>query len=374
MLLLLSHPGAPEAIRRPARSFPLRRSAGTISLSAAAAQIHPVSTGGWLRQRVKFLLRAFSQPHYTRAWLARLVQPDLAPLWAARPRLATKLQRPYLCCEWGVPERFAALLGHYDALTEISSIRAREKIYHGGLVFLHLSHAVSSRHLVLRLAYRDQFEKEGELTLELVDSSSALILAGITFTLTCSGEKRAIIIGGLQASPDPRMRDLIHDVAKEMHGLRPKAFLLWCLQQLGTRWKISELQAIDDAHHIYRHWRKRRAFAASYDEFWIESDGQRLPEGGWRLPLQLHARSRAELKPSRRKAHERRYAMFAALRPQLLAALDSLTPAVPTNTMSANPLEFVYSNQETAAHETTPVAAPVVRQLHPELADLNHSF
>lgn len=300
--------------------------ADTVSLRSAAALTHPAGTSGWLRQRLKFLVRAWTQPRFTRAWLARLVQPDLAPLWAAHPRLATKLQRPYVCSEWGVPERFAALLGHYDALQHLVSATMRTAIYRDGVSLLRWQNPATGRELDVRLVYRDQFEKEGELTLTVSEGTSGLVLAGLTFCLFRHGAQRGLAIGGMQATPDPRTRSLIHDVAKEMHGLRPKAFALWCVQQLAAAWRLAQIQAVGDGQHIYRHRHKRRDFAASYDEFWSESDGRRLPGGGWELPLELHQRSREELKPSRRKAHERRYAMLGGLQPQLVAAVVALAP------------------------------------------------
>jgi uncharacterized protein VirK/YbjX len=323
---------APAALTTAATAFQVTAAPRptTVSLRSAAAFTHPVATSGWLRQRVKFLVRAWRQPRLTRAWLARLVQPDLAPLWVAHPRLATKLQRPYLCCEWGVAERFGALMGHYDALQTLVGPDARAAIYRDGLRLLELENPASGRRLAVRLVYHDQFEKEGELTLAVDDVATGLTLAGLTFCLFRQGEQRVLAIGGLQAAPDPRTRGLIHDVAKEMHGLRPKAFALWCVQQLAAAWHVVQIQAVGDGQHIYRHRHKRREFAASYDEFWSESDGRRQPGGGsWELPLQWRPRSREELKPSRRKAHECRYAMLAALQPQLRDGFAALAPGAP---------------------------------------------
>ena len=350
MLQTLSMSAAgPHLMAAPGFQRPTTRSE-TVSLRSAAALTHPAGTSGWLRQRLKFLVRAWTQPRFTRAWLARIVQPDLAPLWEARPRIATKLQRPYLCTEWGVPERFAALMGHYDALQHLVTAEARLAIYREGVTLLTLVTPVSGRQLDVRLFYRDQFEKEGELTLAIDDPATGLTLAGLTFCLFRDGAQRGLAIGGLQASPDPRIRGLIHDVAKEMHGLRPKALALWCLQQLAEAWNVSQIQAVGDERHIYRHRHKRREFAASYDEFWSESDGRRLSGGGsWELPLQLRPRSREELKPSRRKAHERRYAMLAALQPRLLSAIASLAPG--GTTAVAAPCEMAASHETTSSRE-----------------------
>ncbi|HWZ94528.1 MAG TPA: DUF535 family protein [Opitutaceae bacterium] len=339
------------------------------SFWAASAQLHRTHAPNGLRHRLKFFVRAWRQPRLTSAWLARLAQADLAPLWMARPRLATKLQRPYVHCEWRVLERFGALMGHYDILSRIFSANVRQAIYcDKGIKIIRLANPTSGRQLDLRLFYHDQFEKEGELTLAICDVATELTLAGITFCLAQPAHHRTIIIGGLQASPDPHTHALIHDVTKEMHGLRPKALALWCLQQLAACWQAGRIEAVGDAQHIYRHWSKRREFAASYDEFWSESDGRRLPGGGWELPLQLKQRSRAELKPSRRKAHERRYAMLAALQPKLIMTVAALAARTVT---SEEEVEFVYPGHET---DSSQKPAPSTSNPSPCLSAKNHSY
>jgi hypothetical protein len=96
---------------------------------------------------------------------------------------------------------------------------------------------------------------------------------------------------------------------------------------LAQPWQLTQIQAVGDTQHVWRHWLKRVRIAACYDDFWRESDGRRLPGGGsWELPLKFNARPRGELKPSRRRTHERRYAMLEALQPRLIAAISALSP------------------------------------------------
>jgi uncharacterized protein len=318
-----------------------------VTIWGASRRVEAPDRAASLRSRAKFLVRAWARPGLTRFWLSRLTQADVAPLWALRPRLATKLQRPYVSSEWGAAERFAALLGHYDLLPRLLSAGALEVVYAGGLDLVHLHNTATGRTLALRLFYQDQFEKEGELTLAVVDTATELSLAGLTFCLARNEGRPLAIIGGVQANPDPRVRGLIHDVAKELHGLRPKALALWALQQLAVAWDLKELQGVCDAQHIYRHRHKRRAIAASYDEFWRESDGRQLPGGGWTLPLQPRVRSREELKASRRKQHERRYALLGAVQVDLFAALGDLAPG--TRILAAGPRIHTFASRETGA-------------------------
>ncbi|HTQ30742.1 MAG TPA: DUF535 family protein [Opitutaceae bacterium] len=362
-------PEDPNSSGRQSRHFAL-------SFWAAATQAQASEAPRHLRKRVKFFLRALSQPRLTRAWLARLVQPDLAPLWALRPRLALKLQRPYLCCAWGPLERFAALFGHYEALSRLFAAEARTAIFDKGVSLVRLVGSPSGQRLDVRLFYHDRFEKEGELTLAIRDVKTGLALAGLTFSLVNNAGRPIAIIGGVQAGNDPRMRDLIHIAAKDMHGLRPKALALWCLQQFSPPWQITQLQAVGDSQHVWRHWRKRLTIAACYDEFWRESDGRRLAGGGWELPLRPRPRSRQELKPSRRRQHELRYALLDALQPKLLAALAALAPGRDAaSALAAGPVEFRVSSQTAAVppgpRETADAPASF---LSPAPRALNHSF
>jgi uncharacterized protein len=298
-----------------------------ISFWSASARAHAQGINGRFRRRSRFFLRALGQPWLTRAWLARLVQSDIAPLWAARPRLAQKLQRPYVCCAWDSPMRLAALLKHYDFLGEIFAPEARVAIYEDGVDLVRITLAGSGEQWDIRLFYHDRYEREGEMTLAIREVATGVTLAGLTFCLAQNGDERVAIIGGVQASNDPRTRGLIHVATKGLFGMRPKALLLWCLQQLAQPWSLTQIQAVGDSQHVWRHWMKRREISASYDEFWRESDGRTLPGGGsWELPLKYNSRTRGELKPSRRKTYECRYAMLGALGPRLLARFAALAP------------------------------------------------
>ena len=350
-------------LNRPGVARPsLPAQAHSLSFWAAGARALTADAATSVSKRVKFFLRAWLQRRFTRAWLARLVQPDLVPLWQLRPRLATKLQRAYICCAWGVPERCAALLGHYDVFPRLFAAEARLAIFRDGLTVLSLANEKSGRRLELRLLYNDRFEKEGELTLVL-GTAEGVLLAGLSFCLVRAGDATLAIIGGLQAGNDPRVRDLIPATAREMHGLRPKACVLWCLQQLMEPWGISQLQGVGDEQHVWRHWRNRRQIAACYDEFWAESGGCELPGGGgWELPLTPVPRERAALKATRRRAHELRYAMLAELQPVLRTAFAGLAHGLP-----AAPPAFVYAGREGRPPEERIVLPEV-------LAVTNHSF
>lgn len=320
----------------------------SVSLWDGAGRCWPAGRRRWRERRAKFLLRALGRRSETRAWLSRLARPDAAPLWRVRPRLAQKLQRPYLRCHWTTGTRLEVLRSHYDLLRDLFSADARAGIYSEGVKLVRLGTA-SGRLLDLKLLYRDQFEKEGELTIAIEDAETTLLLASLTFCLTEGAEGRTAWIGGLQASPDSRTRELIQAVTKEVHGLRPKALALWALRQLCVPWQIARIRAVADGRHVSRSWRKRKTLHACYDEFWVESGAVRAPDGEWDLPVSAPERPRRDLKPSRRKAHELRYAMLAELRADLLAANASIAlEADPAESSSLPRLFAVYGRRTRA--------------------------
>lgn len=306
------------------------------SFLRAAARVHPEPESGWRRNRLKFLLRALLHPLLTRRWLTRLDQPDTAFLLSLRPRLAEKLQRPYLCHGWTPSQRLAALCWHYGLLGRLMAPTASAAVLSGGLTLLRLQILDTALALDLRLAYQDQFEKEGDLSLLVEDPATGIALAGITFSLLQVAGRRAFLLGGVQGSPDPIARDKIRAVARAVCGLRAKALALDCVRTLARAWEIDDLFAVGDGCHVYSHSAKQRRIRASYDAFWEESDGLPLPGVFWSLPTRRRLRPRNEIKPSRRKAHEQRYRLLSRLQCALTEAVRALAPSA----VAENPERF----------------------------------
>ena len=105
-----------------------------------------------------------------------------------------------------------------------------------------------------------------------------------------------------------------------MYGLRPKALLLFALQQLAATWGVTRLRAAGDEMHIYRHWQKRKKLAAGYDEFWIESGGKLADDGMFNLPATFIPREISTLKVNKRQMYKRRYLMLAEIADQIRAS------------------------------------------------------
>jgi uncharacterized protein VirK/YbjX len=287
----------------------------------------PSSQQHWFRNRMKFLARFLLHRRATATWIQRLALADMKLLAAQHPRLIRKLQYPYICADWEVTLRLRALLSHYDASRRLFARDSLASIYSSGLDLVRIQRSDAPDALLVRLVNRDQFAKEGELTLLVEDRASRLPLAGVTFSIVAIKGRRTLIIGGLQGSPSPQASEIIRRVAKTLHGLRAKSLAFWCVQELARYWAVDDLCAVGEGQHIYRGSPRHARVRATYDAFWAENEGLLLADGLWRLPLELRQRSRSELKASRRLAHERRYRFLEELRPKLLKAAIHAGPA-----------------------------------------------
>jgi hypothetical protein len=120
-----------------------------------------------------------------------------------------------------------------------------------------------------------------------------------------------------------------------MHGLRPKALLFFTLQQLVASWGLDSIRAVSDSRHVYRHYRKRKTVAMSYDEFWLECGGQRGEDGIFVLPKTSAPRDLSEMKASKRQMYRHRYLLLQDLASQILDTVAQHTlPENPAHRVS----------------------------------------
>ena len=325
-------------------------------LSRTAGSVYPEATWDDRLARIKYVVRALSAPRATARWFALLASPDLAGCAAAHPRLYSKLQRPYLHRRSTVGDRLAVLQEHYWFLVRQIGPQARQALYTSatGIELAGLPASDPGRYS-LRLRYDDQFEKEGELIALIHDATSDTAVFTIAFTITAWSEtRRELFIGGLQGRKGANDRDDIVRLTRSLHGLRPKALLLFVVQCLARRWDIGRLRAVGDSEHIYRHFRKRRAIHASYDAFWEESQGLRDPDGNHTLPAQPTVRRIDELPANKRALYRKRYEMLEELGAAILRNLHFAEPVAPR---PARPAALV----SPPLRQTAPSADPVSR-------------
>lgn len=295
-------------------------------LLANAFKVHPETSLTGAKHQLKFVARGLTMPHLTQQWFEFWQSPKLAPLAALHPRLLLKLQRPYLRHGLEAEERWHIVQQHYTFATRHFPAAVLKRIFTAPGMVLAEVPAMEAGQFSLRLAYNDLFEKEGELSLMFYDEQKATPLFALSFCVEQFGAERSIFIGGLQGCKRANAREDIVAITRGMFGLRPKALLLFGLQQFAALWNFSSVRAASNDTRDLR--RRQSSIKADYDEFWLDSGGQLQADGNFALPAAFVPRDLAEIKPNKRGMYRRRYEMLAGMAGQIhehLHRLDCVT-------------------------------------------------
>ena len=300
-------------------------------LLRTAPLVHP-QTG--LRDqiwRVKYCLRGLVRMPLTREWFCLLQNPKLALVTQADPHILSKIQRAYLIRTLGPKERLQALKQHYGFVVQHFPEEMHRQVYSTSGFLLAPLPIEDIGQFSLRLAYCHSLGKEGDLTIKLNDERSGWPIYSLTFSVTANDAgRRECVIGGLQGYTQALGKERVISLTRRMHGLRPKALVLFAVQQLAGAWAFTSIRGVGDAMHIYRHYLRRKDLAASYDEFWAESGGRLAADNLFDLPLTPSVRSIATIKPGKRAMYKHRYAMLAEIAQQIKSRIPSLSPPHPS--------------------------------------------
>ncbi|TDR81942.1 VirK/YbjX family protein [Paludibacterium purpuratum] len=292
----------------------------------AASLLRQLATGRFSRRdgldefkhRFKLGFRSLLTLPAMLQWLDAFVgNPALLEHLRLNPRLAMKLHRPYLTRRLGTRGKLAMLLGHYQLESELFPPETLVALLHNERCPLATVTGKDTRDYPLVLTHEHEFDKEGELSLQLMDPAG---FALVTLTLTlCRMDGRAtLIIGGLQGPRrDEATAEHIRAVTKAFHGLFPKRVAMEALTVLAARLGIETVLAVGKAQHIYNSWRYRKRFEADYDSFWQALEAEPAGTDYFRIPLPLVRKSMEDIASKKRAEYQRRYALLDDLATQL---------------------------------------------------------
>jgi uncharacterized protein VirK/YbjX len=273
------------------------------------------------REAAKYLARALCLPRMHAHYL-RFVQgqPSMRAYRDRDPRLLERHLHRFVNRRWSRRDRLRALLSHYRFATSVFSAPWFEAIYaEGGAVLGRLA-LKDGRELLLCL--RPPLFKgcEGELGIQL-EEADGRVLYRIVVTVIDDG--RTLAIGCLQGPGGADAREVVRDLTRQMHGLRPKQLMLALACAFARRAGIGRVVGIANDAHPLSGRRATGAFQADYDAFWLEQQGDRLAESGWfALPIDPPRKDEADVPSHHRAAFRRREALRAAAEALLAGAFD----------------------------------------------------
>lgn len=142
----------------------------------------------------------------------------------------------------------------------------------------------------------------------------------LAFTCATTEGVAKFMVGCLQGNPDSASKDKIRQATKEMFGLRPRNLALLALQTLAQTYGAQEVLGVEDAQHVYRHWRNRRRIFQSYNEIWTDLGGILSCDGMYVLPTAHVQRPLAEYPSNKRSAYAKRHALESKIINQIQTA------------------------------------------------------
>jgi uncharacterized protein VirK/YbjX len=285
------------------------------TLLITASQVYPNPGRKQAKDRLNYIIRGLATARATAAWFQLLQEPGLTAFSRLNPRILSKLQRPYLQTNLQPVARLKLLQEHYRfALSAFAGATFADLLQRPGIVLAEIPIDDVGR-FSLRLLYANKYEKEGELTLGLHDGDRREFVFALSFSVTSfTPNPREVFIGGLQGNQIANQRERIVAITRAMHGLRPKALLVFALHELVEFWDISTIRAVGNRNAVFRDpWIGDRGIHANYDQFWFECGGQQDPDGNFTLPARFVPRDLSALMPAKRTLHRRRYEMLAEL-------------------------------------------------------------
>jgi uncharacterized protein VirK/YbjX len=178
--------------------------------------------------------------------------------------------------------------------------------------------------LPLRLGKQPRFEREGELTLSLIDPFGSLLYSACVTWVEDDGRltwapgdpappasppparpRVALLVGSLNGTAP---RDVLRHLTKLGHGVRPASLMVFLLQQLAALSGAEALLGVGRHTHAYWGHPRHAAIRFDYDAFWQEEGGEQRDDGLWSLPVQPRRRSPSEVPGQKRAQYLRRYA------------------------------------------------------------------
>lgn len=323
-------PGAyvPEARRSPSPAKPAATPPSALANMLDSLRHRQDWTGPWYKRSVtalKYLVRSVGIGAQHQRFLAFIAADPAMRTYRRRdPRLLERHMHRYVNAHWHRSDRLTYLQQHYRFARAHLPRGLFELVYAMG--HASLGSITAKDGSLLTLCMRPPIYKgcEGELCLQLCDVNEDPLYS-IVFSV--ADEQPTLMIGCLQGPRGENARDVVRDLTRNLHGMRPKQLMLSLAYTFARHYGIERLVAISNEAHPLR--RSGRPLYSDYDAFWDEQNGQRVGGGWYALPATLTHKTEAEVPSNHRSAFRRREALRRETEQLLINALTPLSLHTP---------------------------------------------
>ena len=266
------------------------------------------------KQKNKILFHTLLNIPFAKKWFSLIQSEEYKWVLSHRPRIYFKPFRVYMSTKWGKKERTKALLSCYAFIKQqpfLTRVIQEEK----PIKLAEFTMKYNSEKGQIYLGYNERFRKEGELVVSLHCDSYQEAICEASFVIDKENEEWVCRIGCVQGNKSAETENAIKELQKQMYALRPKALMIFIIQELSRQLGCtalygvgSKIQAHNKKHFIHIEWLHKLSF--SYDTLWKEADGTPDKDGWFKLPIEMHRKPMEEIKSSKRSLYRYRYEML----------------------------------------------------------------
>ncbi|HJW72424.1 MAG TPA: DUF535 family protein [Geothrix sp.] len=286
-----------------------------------------------MKQNLRWALAAAARPDAALKWFALMQTQGLQPFANANPLLAFKPMRVYLSARWRQKQRTKVMRDTYGfILWKGGAIRQALLQQEGEGVQLAAFPLGELGIGEVHLGFDNRFRKEGEFTVSLHCPQRGGRVSALSFALEWRQDGLVMYAGCVQGRNEGD-EALMKALGKAMHGLRPKALVVFAAQELSRAIGVREflgagntIQVHRRKHFIHLDW--AHALTFDYDAFWTELGGHKATDGWFYLQRKARRRTRDEIKPNKRGMYAKRYAMMDDIAMQIRAAVAKAAPSL----------------------------------------------
>ena len=252
-------------------------------------------------KRLFIVLKCLPFLRQASTWLESANNPLLASEFLSTPQIREFLFRPYVNRFWNASKRLKVIEEHYSLVGNNAPFLNLAPNEYIDLAIFDLA----SGKLRIVLDRPNWMRREGEIGLSLFLGIDRIFT--VMFLLCGSPANMKLIVGNVQGAHYFPTHKQFTELAKDLHGLHPRDFLLCITKMISEELGCEEMLGVSDAAHRSKHFLSRAFKCASYDTIWLENGGEKAGNDFFRLESKFAKRSEATIKTRKRALYRRRY-------------------------------------------------------------------
>jgi uncharacterized protein VirK/YbjX len=252
----------------------------------------------------KYLIRCLTMFREQAGFLAFVENaPALQAFRRRDPRMLERHLHRYLNRGWHRGQRLRAIRQHYRHALAAMPAPLFRAVYAEGAAPLGWLTLKDGSRLILSLRPPIFFGCEGELCIQLGDELGNPLYRIVVTAI----DDDTLAIGSIQGPVGSESREIVRELTRKLHGLRPRCLVLALARALARHWGMTRILAVGNAAHPLRD--PRRRFVADYDAYWQEQQGRAAGDGWYELPLHPQRKTEADVPSQHRSAFRKREAI-----------------------------------------------------------------